>query len=225
MEEKISTGNEPLDELLNGGYETDSITTIYGPAGVGKTNMALLAATNVARQGKKVIYIDTEGGFSITRLKQIATDHKKILEKILFLKPTNFTEQCKDFETLKSIVNQKIGLIIIDTITMLYRLERKFGDDGHEFNRELGIQVAYLSEIARKKNIPIIMTNQVYTGFNTGQITMVGGDMIKYGSKTLIEIQALNNGTRKAILKKHRSIASEKEVMFKIIEEGIEKIK
>src|SRR3989338_2483661 len=125
MEEKISTGNEPLDELLNGGYETDAITTIYGPAGVGKTNLSLTAAANMARQGKKVIFIDTEGGFSITRLKQIASDHKKIMEKILFLRPTSFSEQCKDFETLKSIINQKIGLIIVDTITMLYRLERK----------------------------------------------------------------------------------------------------
>ena len=225
MEEKISTGNEPLDELLNGGYETDAITTIYGPAGVGKTNLSLTAAANMARQGKKVIFIDTEGGFSITRLKQIASDHKKIMEKILFLRPTSFSEQCKDFETLKSIINQKIGLIIVDTITMLYRLERKFGEDGHDFNRELGIQVAYLSEIARKKNIPILMTNQVYTGFDTGRISMVGGDILKYSSKTLIEIQALNNGIRKAILKKHRSIASEKEVSFRIIEEGIEAVR
>lgn len=224
-ETKISSGNEVIDELLCGGYETDAITTIYGPAGAGKTNISLLAAITVARDGKKVVYIDTEGGFSITRLKQLAPDYKKILEKIMFLKPTNFAEQCKEFESLKTILNNKIGLIVVDTISMLYRLERKFGDEGHDFNRELGVQVAYLTQIARKQNIPVLIVNQVYTGFDTGRVTMVGGDILKYSSKVLIEIQALNNGVRKAILRKHRSLAGEREVMFKIVEEGIEKIK
>jgi len=32
---RISSGNSVLDELLEGGFETDAITTIYGPAGSG----------------------------------------------------------------------------------------------------------------------------------------------------------------------------------------------
>ncbi len=223
-EKKISSGNDVIDYLLDGGYETDAITTIYGPAGVGKTNLSLIAAVNIARNGKKVIFIDTEGGFSIERLKQVAHDYKRVLEKILFLTPTNFAQQCKDFEKLKSLVNNKIGLIVVDTISMLYRLERGAGDKMQDFNRELGLQVAYLTEITRKKNIPVLITNQVYTSFDTGKISMVGGDILKYSSKVLIEIQAANNGLRKAILRKHRSIAGEKEVMFKIVEKGIEKI-
>lgn len=222
-EKKVSTGSNILDVLLDGGYENDAITTFYGPAGVGKTNVALLAAISIVQDGKKVIFIDSEGGFSVTRLKQIVSNHKKIIEGILFLKPTNFSEQCKMFEKLKSLVNNKIGLIVVDTISMLYRLERKFGDEGHDFNRELSMQVACLSEIARKKNIPVLITNQVYTGFDTGKITMVGGDILKYGSKALVEIQPGNAGVRKAVLRKHRSIAVDKEVMFRIVENGFEK--
>lgn len=224
-EQKISSGCSIIDDLLDGGYETDAITTVYGGAGVGKTNLALLAAVSVAQQGKKVIFIDTEGGFSVTRLKQVVKDHKKVLERILFLKPTNFGEQCKVFDKLKSLVNQKIGLIVVDTISMLYRLERKLGEDSHEFNHELSRQVACLTEISRKKNIPIFLTNQVYTGFDTGKMHMVGGDILKYSSKVLIEVQALNNGVRKATLKKHRSISVDKEVFFRIVETGLENIK
>ena len=93
--QRLSTGTEILDVLLDGGYENDAITTIYGPAGAGKTNFALLAAVNVAKLGKKVIYIDTEGGFSIARLEQLVPNYKKtkVLEKIIFLQPTNFDEQ------------------------------------------------------------------------------------------------------------------------------------
>ncbi|MEK6827966.1 MAG: ATPase domain-containing protein, partial [Nanoarchaeota archaeon] len=83
MEEnsRLPTGSKILDGMLNGGYERDVITTLYGPAGSGKTVLCLLCAINVAKD-KKVVYVDSEGGFSLERLKQIAShighDYKKI---------------------------------------------------------------------------------------------------------------------------------------------------
>ena len=50
---------------------------------------------------------------------------------------------------------------------------------------------------------------------------MVGGDILKYGSKGLIELQITPSGNRRAILRKHRSIAEEKEIVFRIVEGGI----
>ena len=67
-QEKIST-NSPLDELLDGGIEKRTITQIYGPPGVGKTNICLNIAIGVAKRGKKVVYIDTEGGISVDRIR------------------------------------------------------------------------------------------------------------------------------------------------------------
>jgi DNA repair protein RadB len=222
--DKISSGTKILDNLLEGGYEKDAITTIYGPAGSGKTNLLLLAATEAAKNGQKVIYIDTEGGFSITRLQQIAPKHEKIMRNIIFFKPTTFEEQKKVFEKLRELANAKIGLIIVDTISMLYRLERS-GDGIKEINRELGAQMCALTEIARKKNIPVLIANQVYSPFESKeQVKIVGGDIMTYGSKCLIELQTGTNGLRKAILRKHRSIAGEKESIFRIVTKGIEKI-
>jgi DNA repair protein RadB len=221
MEGRINTGTEVLDTLLEGGYETDAITTIYGPAGAGKTNLALLAAVTVAQQGKKVIYIDTEGGFSVARLKQIVAQPKKILDKIIFLQPTTFDEQKKAFAKLKQLVNNKIGLIIVDTIAMLYKIQRST-EDVKEVNQELGAQIGMLNEICRKQNIPVLMTNHVYSEFGTGRLNLVGGDILKYGSKCLLEIQPLAAGKRKITLRKHRSIAGEKEAFFQIVEKGIE---
>ena len=68
MSRTISTGVSFLDEFLNGGYETDAITTVFGPAGAGKTNLVLLAAAQAAQRDKKVVFMDTEGGFSVTRV-------------------------------------------------------------------------------------------------------------------------------------------------------------
>jgi len=52
---KISTGIYPIDKLLDGGIETDIITSFYGPSASGKTNIAIISSYNVSRLGKKVI--------------------------------------------------------------------------------------------------------------------------------------------------------------------------
>ena len=223
---KIPTGSRILDKVLEGGYDPDIITTIYGPSGSGKTVICLLCAINIARHGKKIIYVDTEGSFSVDRLKQITNainiDYKKILNKIAFLRPTSFEEQKKTFEKLKNIVTDKIGLIIIDTIAMLYRLELGKSEDVYDVNRELGKQIAFLSEITRKKHIPVLMANQVYADFEDKEkVNIVGGDLLKYGSKCLIELQITPSRNRRAILRKHRSLKEEREITFKIVEGGI----
>ncbi len=223
---KIPTGSKILDGMLEGGYERDVVTTVYGPAGSGKTVLCLLCAINVARNNKKVVYVDCEGGFSIERLKQICShisqDYKKILDNIIFLKPTSFVEQKKSFEKLRDIANDKIGLIVVDTIAMLYRLELGKSEEIYDINRELGRQIAYLTEIARKSNIPVLITNQVYADFDEkDKVNIVGGDILKYGSKCLIELQITPNGNRRAIIRKHRSLQSEREILFKIVEGGI----
>ena len=223
MPTKIPSGSKILDKLLNGGYEKDIITTIYGPAGSGKTVLCMLCAINMARTKKKIIYIDTENSFSIERLKQIAKyDYNKILSYLIFLKPTSFEEQKKAFDKLRNIADNKIGLIIVDTIAMLYRLELGKNEEVYEVNRELGRQISYLNEIARKKNIPILITNQVYADFeDKNKVKIVGGDILKYSSKCLIELQITPAGNRKLIVRKHRSLESERDITFKIVEGGI----
>lgn len=223
---KLPTGSRILDKMLDGGYEKDIITTIYGPAGSGKTNLCILCAINTVRLGKKIIYVDTENNFSLERFKQICgsinLNYVKILNNIVFLRPATFNEQKKTFEKLKDLISNKIGLVIIDSIAMLYRLELGKNEDIYEVNRALGTQLACLKEIASKKRIPVLVSNQVYADFeDKDKINLVGGDLLKYGSKCLIELQITPSGNRLCIMKKHRSIPEDKEIVFKIVEGGI----
>ena len=219
---KVSTGIETFDSFLDDGFECDVVTTIYGPAGAGKTLFCMLAAIEAVREGRKVIYIDTEGGFSVERLKQLDDDYDLILKHMVFLHPTSFDEQKKVFEKLKKLVSDEVGLIVIDSISMLYRLEMGKSDQVYSTNKEMGLQISYLSEIARKRNIPVILTNQVYADFDDkGKVRMVGGDLLKYGSKCLIEIKR-ENSKRKISLIKHRSIKEGKELEFEIKDKGVE---
>ncbi len=223
QEYKLSTGTESMDWLLEGGYEKGVLTTIYGPPGSGKTNLCLICLAK--NTSKKIIYIDTEGSFSINRLKQITDDHKEVLKNVIILRPTDFKEQKKVFEKLKTILNTKIGLLIVDSIAMLYRLEIGKTNDTYKANRELGVQLASLIQIARKLDIPVILTNQVYSDFeDSDNVKIVGGDILRYATKCLIELKKTRNG-RKAIIKKHRSLPDGKEINFRIIDQGIEELK
>src|SRR3989344_6173073 len=105
---------------------------------------------------------------------------------------------------------------------MLYRLQRSFGEESTH-NKDLSTQMLILNEIARKYNIPVLLTSQVYSAFENKGVKIVGGDILLYTSKCLIELETLGNGRRKMILRKHRSIASGKEASFEIVEKGLEK--
>ena len=234
--EKISAGSFDLNKWLYGGYEKGIITMIAGPPASGKTNFVLLASCSQAKKGNKVIFIDTEGGFSSERVRQIVgEEYKEILKNILLLNPTSFNEQKKIFiKLLDKIKKENVGLIVVDGMAMLYRLKLgntvKLKDENKvkEVNREVARQMRVLAEISRKQNIPILITNQVYHGFLSEEewkkgikpeANIVGGDLFKYWSKAIIELKN-ENGKKRAILLKHRSMPK-KEMSFEIRHKGI----
>ena len=234
---KIMTGSRDLNIWLDGGYENGIITLFYGPAASGKSNFVTLAACHLAKKDKKVVFIDTEGSFSLDRVKQISGGIPEfILKNIIIFKPTNFYEQKKAiFKLLKEYKSKNIGLIIVDSMVMFYRLElaeaRKRGqDEVRRINADLANQMGSLYEIARKGDIPILITTQVYNDFLNEEewlsgkeagVNLVGGDILKYWSKCIIELKN-KNGKKKAILQKHRSLPS-LEFNFEIVNEGIRK--
>lgn len=234
--ERISAGSFDLNKWLYGGYESGVITMIAGPPASGKTNFVMLAGCSLAKRGKRVIFIDTEGGFSPERVKQIVGEkYEEILGNLLILNPTSFKEQEEIFEKLLNTVKKEhAGLIIVDGMAMLYRLElgdaRKSKSDEkiQEVNREVAKQMRILAEISRKQEIPILITNQVYSDFLTEEerqkgvlptANIIGGDLFKYWSKTIIELQN-DRGRRRAVLLKHRSMPV-KTMSFEIRNEGI----
>lgn len=220
-EEKIKTGSPIIDNLLNGGLDKGILSTIYGPASCGKTTVCLMSAIETSKSGKKVFYVDSEGGFSVERFMQLNSD-EKLLKNILIMKPLNFEEQTKTIETIKNNCNDKIGLVIIDSISMHYRVELSNSEEKKRVINELTLQLAWLIQTARKNNIPVLITNQVYADFeNKDQIKMVGGDILKNTSKCLVELQK-DDDYRKAIVTKHRSIREDKEIKFTIEEQGFE---
>ncbi len=214
--ERVSTGSELLDDLLKGGLEKGVITNVYGESGTGKTNFAVQVAAEVAKDGK-VAYIDTEGGFSPERMKQIADE--EALENLVIRNPVDFEQQEDAVNQLEDLVeDEDIDLVVLDSAVSLYRLKVN-GDNAQEMNQKLSNQLSELSKIARMQNIPVIITNQVYTSFDEEGLELVGRDVPKYWSKCLLKMK--ENSDRKIEISKHRSLPKGRTRTFEITDEGL----
>jgi DNA repair protein RadB len=191
-----------LDELSDG-FPPKTITQVYGDFATGKTTLCLQLCARSCEQGKRSLYIDTEGGFSPERILQIhpAAD----LEKILVLEPYSFESQCEAIETLEEKMDDAVGCIVVDSMVSLYRLKGGTYDEKRELNRLLGKQLLILSKIARSSEIPVVITNQIYEDFENG-ITPLGGSVLKYWSKIIIKLEKVPEqpGQRKATIIKHK---------------------
>ena len=209
-QEKIIT-NSPLDDLLQGGIDKKSVTQIYGPPGSGKTNISL--------------NIDTEGGISIDRIKQLAgDDFDTVASNIIVFEPNDFEEQDDDLKLIETWVSsnhENLELIVLDSAVALFRIEESKGKSS-----VLGKEMNLLASLARTYDLAVLVTNQIYASFDEGsdENAPVGGTILQYWSKTIVELKREEDSPKRiAILKRHRSIEEDVAVRFKITNNGIEK--
>ncbi len=218
--------NSSLDAMLGGGFEKGVITQIFGPPSSGKSNIALTLAVNVARNGRKVIYIDTEGGISIDRIKQISgPDFTNVANNIIVFEPTNFLEQNDNLKAIDVWLRKNhsdVDLLILDSAVALYRVDDM---KSSKLNKELGKQMGILSKIARKYDVAVVLTNQIYNAFDdegNSDIRAVGGTILQYWSKVIIQLDRGDEvNKRVATLVRHRSIPEGKQAVFSITSRGI----
>jgi DNA repair protein RadA len=130
----LTSGSKTLNELLGGGFETQSITELFGEFGSSKTQIAHQLCVTIQLpidQGglnSHAFFIDTENTFRPERIIQMAEayelDPDKTLEKIHVARAYNSSHQMLLVEKVKEL-SQEIPaqLLIVDSLTAHFRAE------------------------------------------------------------------------------------------------------
>jgi len=224
----VSNACKAMESLLVGGFPSGLISLLYGVASTGKTSLAMQCAVNRARAGEKVIFIDGDNAFSIKRLAQIAGDDIKYISDSIFLfTPSSFYEQSSLIENLDRYMSKPISLIIVDTITSLYRLELTSSQSAFMLNRELNRQLAYLASICKKNNVAIVVISGVHAILDetekTAEVEPVAKRVLNFWSSITIKLERCPDSQfRKAIFEKHfEPQLKNSECLFRLTDNGL----
>ncbi|MEM4702723.1 MAG: DNA repair and recombination protein RadB [Archaeoglobaceae archaeon] len=216
----IPSGSRCIDCLVGGGDETGTVTQIYGASGTGKTTLCLMFAKNAAKM-YKVAYVDTEG-LSAERVKQIFRDDISLFSKVFVQEVFTFKLQSSALKEAEKLCREEnVKLVIVDSFTALYRSELEDEERQVKVKRELTAQLTFLLGLARKMDLAVIITNQMFTDVKTGQDRPLGGTSIEHLSKTSIFLEKIGS-VRKATLMKHRFKKEGESCEFIITDRGIE---
>jgi DNA repair protein RadB len=227
VSEPIPTGNSAVDDLLGGGFERGAVTQVYGPPAAGKTNLALAAAVGVAASGGTALYIDTEG-LSIDRFEQLASAYadddqtvEEIASRVIISEALDFAEQEEAVRDAGEFA-ERADLVVLDSATGFYRLERTIDkDDGGESLRRVARQVTHLLSLARKHDLAVVITNQVFSDPDTDRVRALGGHTLEHWTGAVLRIDRFRGGNRRATLEKHRAKAAGETTTFKITDGGL----
>ncbi|MEM2365649.1 MAG: hypothetical protein ABIM44_04960 [candidate division WOR-3 bacterium] len=217
----ISWGIKGLDELT-GGISPACVTLVYGHSKSGKTTLTCyLAIARIARHfidsGNKLrdehifLIMDTDGGFSNVRLRQVlkshGLDHDIIEDRIEYVTFEDFEMQhsyiCgerghgKIFERFEKEKKTPL-LITLDGTTIIYRNIIEQIDMAHRMSRmqqylgKLGAEAHTILFASRKFNCPAFITtypsSQASVSFGLSISPAIGGRNLFEIPKTILRI-------------------------------------
>eukprot|EP00873_Tetraselmis_striata_P003404 jgi/Tetstr1/423668/TSEL_014302.t1 len=235
---QISTGSKELDAILEGGFETGSITELYGEFRSGKTQMChTLCVTcqlplDMGGGEGKALYIDTEGTFRPQRLIEIAErfglNTQDVLDNVAYARAHNTDHQSQLLLAAASMMAEaRFALVVVDSATALYRTE--FNGRGELSARQihLGRFLRSLQRLADEFGVAVVISNQVVAAnldggsmFAGPSVKPIGGNIMAHASTTRLFIKKGRGENRTAKIICSPSLP-ERDATFAIGQEGI----
>lgn len=232
----ITTGSKNFNMLLGGkGVESRSITEAFGAYGSGKTQLGLTLAVNVqlpvedGGANGKCVFIDTEGTFRPSRIKQIAeklgANPEKVLKNIFIARAFNSDHQILLLEKIGEMIKggEPIKLMVIDSLTAHFRAE--FAGRGQLADRQqkLNRYIHNLMKLAETYNLAVYVTNQVMA--NPAQLfgdptSPIGGHIVGHASTYRIYLRRGKKDSRVAKLIDSPNLP-DNETIFFVTEAGV----
>ncbi|MEZ3114695.1 DNA repair and recombination protein RadB [Halobaculum sp. MBLA0147] len=228
MSEPLTTGCDALDAVLGGGVGRGVVTQLYGPPASGKTNVALTTAVEVAADGGRVLYVDTED-LSVERFRDIAaarTDEavESVTERLIVSEAVGFEQQEEAVRDAEEFA-ERVELIVLDSATGFYRLERTGEGREGETLRKVARQVTHLLSLAKRHDLAVLVTNQVYSDPDADRTRPLGGNTLEHWTGVVVGLERFRGGKRRATVEKHRSEPAGERAQFQITDSGVEDVR
>ena len=234
---RITSGSKELDTLLGGGFESNSITELFGEFRTGKTQIChtLCVTCQLPRSDGggegKAIYIDTEGTFRPEKLAPIAErfglDPQETIENVYYARAYNSDHQMRLLLQVCALMcEQKFSLLIVDSATGLYRTDYTGRGELSIRQTSLGKFLRNLQKIADEHKIVVVVTNQVVAtvdgnGFGGNDKKPIGGHIMAHACQTRLYLKKALKQNR--ICKVYDSPSlPESEATYSITDRGID---
>jgi len=232
----ITTGSKNFDDLLGGkGVESRSITETFGAYGSGKTQLGLSLAVNAqlplekGGANGKCVFIDTEGTFRPSRIKQISealgANPEKVLKNIFVARAFNSDHQMLLLERVSEMIKEgePIKLVIVDSLTAHFRAEYSGRGQLADRQQKLNRYIHDLMRLAEQHNLAVYVTNQVMA--NPAQMfgdptTAIGGNIVGHASTYRIYLRRGKKDSRVAKMIDSPNLP-DNETIFYLTEEGL----
>jgi len=232
---KLTTGCSSLDNLLDGGIETQSLTEFYGEFGTGKSQICHQLCVTVQLpevQGGLdgcVLYVDTEATFRTERVMQIAPrfgmDPEEALKGVVYAEAYTSNHQMVLLENADEVIKENnVRLIIIDSVMSHFRSEYLGREMLANRQQQLNKHLHKLMRLVRGFNTAAVITNQVLASpdaFFTKSVSPTGGHILGHMSHSRISLRKGRSNVRIAKLTASPSLP-EGEAPLRITERGIE---
>ena len=149
--ERIDTGIGELNRVLGGGIVKGSLTLISGEPGIGKSNIIIQTAANIASRGLKVLYVSGEESEEQIRLRADRVC-SEIPGTLFVLAETNM-------ENVEAVCGEmKPDFLIVDSIQTMYSGELDSAPGSISQVRQTGNQ---LMRLGKTGNMPIFIVAHV----------------------------------------------------------------
>ena len=232
--QKLSSMVQSIDDLLAGGFETQSLVEVYGEFGLGKTQIGHQLAVNCTMPVEQggfdgdVFYIDTEDTFRPERITQMARGHgldpEAVLERIHVARAYNSAHQMLLAEEIKRMSKGlNVKMIIVDSLTSHFRAE--YIGRGMLANRQqkLNRHLKDLKQLADINNALVLVTNQVHSKPDAmwGDPTKpIGGHVLAHASTFRLYLRKAKGGRRIARLVDSPNLP-DGECVYQVTQEGL----
>lgn len=109
--DRLKTGFPELDIVLGSGILSGSVSLLAGQPGIGKSTILMQICSNIANQGKNVLYVSGEESASQVKMRAVRLGAKS--------NTLNFASSTSGNDIAKTIESDNFDLVIIDSIQTL----------------------------------------------------------------------------------------------------------